>query len=361
MDDADDDRAPGREDRGTGKLLRMPPRRRAISGDDMAALVRHRLRDPRWQDRLADALVAAALERPVRALVDPALLAEGIRDALLEAGRSPAFDARFALAVSDVLAFLDAHGGPVGTLLPGELRDGLRELARRPGAPAPELVLELLGHPPVRRAIRDLVVEILRGLGPVAAEPSPRRPRGALARRARESMQAGSFGRLALGVAGAVSDEVERSMERRTREAVDGAMTMVLGKIASHLGRGRGPREREALQVGLLDAALGLPGKMVRREIEAIDPAEGQRVVSRSLCRWLEDEEASRQGLTQLFEALLAREGEQTLGQVLDGLELRQPVTAMGAAILRREIAAMVPGAPVAAFLDALFDPEVPD
>jgi hypothetical protein len=338
------------------------PARRARTGEAAGGLVRRRLADPRWQDRLADALVAGLFERRLDALCDPVLIAQGTREVLQRVARSDAFEARFALAVGDLLAFLDAHRGPVGELLPEELRDGLAELARRPLAPAPELVLRLVGHPPVRAAVRELVVEILRGLGAVGepgTAPGKARRRDAFTRRARASMENGRLGRLALGVAGAVSDEVERSVERRARELVDGAMTMVLGKIAAHLGRGRSPQERDALQLGLLDAGLALPGTMVAREVAAVDLPEGYRVVVAALDRWLADE-ASETALAALVDGLLAREGHLPVGVLLDDLGLREPVERLARETLRREIAALLPGEAFSVFLDDLLDPEEP-
>lgn len=274
---------------------------------------------------LVDLVVADAMGRPLGDAVDlerwPALVAE-VASAW---AASDVAEERLVQAVLDGIEALGAVDGTVGDRVPDSVVTGLRELAARPYTPSRDLVLRLLDQPPVRKLLRELLLDAVLGFAKKARTAGEASPVGGLARFAKR--RAGSLGALAGDVVGAVGSGVERQVERRASEFVDGALGGAMGRLADQMADPSRAADQAALRLALLEASLALTGPELAAELRGSDPAGLGRLVRSSLRGWVEGdrfEEQIRDWLTDLVDA----EGPRTLGETLDDLSLRGTVAA---------------------------------
>lgn len=272
---------------------------------------------------LVDLVVADAMGRPLGDAVDlerwPALVAE----VAAAWAASDVAEERLVQAVLDGIEALGAVDGTVGDRVPDSVATGLRELAARPYTPSRDLVLRLLDQPPVRKLLREILLDAVVGFAKKARTAGEASPVGGLARFAKR--RAGSLGALAGDVVGAVGSGVERQVERRASEFVDGALGGAMGRLADQIADPSRAADQAALRLALLEASLDLTGPELAAELRGSDPAGLGRLVRSSLRGWVEGdrfEEQIRDWLTDLVDA----EGPRTLGETLDDLSLRDTV-----------------------------------
>jgi hypothetical protein len=303
-------------------------------------------------DRLADLVVDDLLARPVREVLEPRWVAEVARDGLRAWLASGAAEARLLLAVEDALVHLERTDRSLEELLPPELVAGIRGLSDRPYHPAGNLLRSLLDREPVRALIRDLLVNALVGfakrLGSPVTDSKLARGLGGLGRFAKEQARAraGTLG----AVATAITDEFERQAERRAVEFADTALSGVISQLIERLTRPGTSPEQAALRRALLDSLLALRGPEVAAELRRADPKLVAASARRVLGTW-----ANREDLPARLESaigqVLAREGDRTLGESLDSLELRGPTRELTKRAIVRRLGPLVGGDAFAAWL----------
>jgi hypothetical protein len=278
--------------------------------------------------RLADLIVADSLGRPLGEVVDlerwPRLVAEVVG----AWAASDAAEARLVQAVLDGVDALEGVEGPLGERIPVPVRRGLHDLAARPYSPRRELVLRLLDQPPARKLMREVLMDAVTGFASKARSAGESSSVGGLAsglgRFAKR--RAGALGTLAGDVIGAVGSEVERAVEQRASEFVDGALGEAMGRLADQIADPARAADQAALRTALLDGALTLTGPELAAELRGADPAALGSLVRSSLAGWVTAdgfEDQVRDWLT----GLVAAEGDRTLGETLDELALRDTVT----------------------------------
>ncbi len=318
--------------------------------DDLLA----RLRDPSpggHAARLAALLVDDALGRPLRELVDAAHLAATARDAILAMTASDAAAEHVANALELRANDLAAHEGPLGAEAPPALTAGARALLELPMAPARDAVLRLIDREPVRKLLRAQVIDTLVAFGRKAASPvsdsSLARGIGGLSKLA--------FGQLSsrpnpLGsIATAVSNEVEKQVERRAAEFADTAVTGILEGMAAQISDPSRAADQAAVRVALLEGALEITGA----ELAALArPALRDQVdVARhALASWAGDATFVAD-VEAAVEKQLAHEGDRTLGELLGDLAIRDVVVTRGRAVVLAAITRVAAGAPFATWL----------
>lgn len=303
-------------------------------------------------DRLADLVVDDLLARPVREVLEPRWVAEVLRDGLRAWLASGAAEARLLIAVEDGLVHLERTDRTLEELLPPELAAGIRGLSDRPYQPDGNLLRSVLDREPVRALIRDLLVHALVGFARKLSSPVTdsklARGLGGLGSFVKEQAKArsGAFG----AVATALSDEFERQAERRAVEFADTALQGVISQLIERLTRPGTSPEQAALRRALLDSVLALRGPQVAAELRRADPRLVAASVRKALSNW-----ASREDLPDRLEnavaLVLAREGERTLGESLDSMELRAPARELTRRVILRRLGPFVGGEAFGAWL----------
>lgn len=303
-------------------------------------------------DRLADLIVDDLLARPVREVLDPRWIAELARDGLRAWLASGAAEARVLLAVEDGLVRLEGSDRSLEELLPPELVAGIRGLSDRPYQPQGNLLRSILDREPVRALIRDLLVHALVGfakrLGSPVTDSKLARGLGGLGRFAKEQAKAraGAIG----AVATAIGDEFERQAERRAAEFADTALSGVISQLIERLTRPGTSPEQSALRRALLDSVLALRGPELAAELRRADPKLVAASVRRVLGEWAGREDLPDR-LASAFALVLAREGDRTVGESLDSLELRGPTRELTKRAILRRLAPLVGGDAFGAWL----------
>jgi hypothetical protein len=264
--------------------------------------------------RFADAAFAFACERRVAEFVDVDRLLAGI-DAAAEPSRTARMVERLVKPMRGrVLDRLRASSLPLGVWLPEPMRDALAAMLGRP-APIPRaLVDKVVADEHVRDSARAMLQEALSSFIAKAFSVTPggRGLRGVI----------GLGARAAGGLFGGIGGEIQRHLEERVREFVDGGVTMLQQRVAQKLtsedtARLLGKRRR-ALFLGLVQQPESQVARFVEKTpwdaLEAMIPA----LVAHNLAR-----AELRAALREEVAAIVTELSTQTIGELLDELGLR--------------------------------------
>jgi len=306
---------------------------------------------------LARLIVVDAMARPLGEVVDAELWPRMLKDTLDAWAASDVAEERMVAAVHDGIEALDGLDGTLSDRMPDAVSEGLRELAAHPYSPSRELVLRLLDQPPVRKLLREILLDAVTGFAKKARAAGETSPVGGLAsglgRFAKR--RAGTLGALAGDVVGAVGSEVERQVEKRAGEFVDAGMTGAIADIADQIADPERAEDQAALRTALLNAALALTGPELAAELRGSDPAALGRLVRNAAQGWVGGdgfEGQVRGWLQDLTEA----EGERTLGESLDGVSLRDTISDAATELLLAHAARLISTDAFADWLQRLED-----
>lgn len=248
--------------------------------------------------RVADVLLAGCIDRPFSSLLPVELIARLGRDFALALLRDPQADARL------VQLYAQLQGGLRGlprlrSAVPPDVVLLAKELLRLPHTPDRALLVALLSRPPFRRLNRELMtgtlVDYSRRIRSTLSDPNAGRSLGMLGRLATQAVQKGSaaVGAVAGGMASAVTDELERQMQRRAGEFAEGAVDELVGRLATTLTDPARAAEHVEIKISLLDFVLDLPGDAVAAELARVQPLTVVAPLRATLLRWLERPQAS--------------------------------------------------------------------
>ena len=306
-------------------------------------------------DRLAALVVEHELSQPLQTLFPPAFLTRAIRGVLEGWLASETADRELADALDGLQQRLTRDSRTVREAMPAELSRGLAELTAHPYTPDRTLVLSILDRPAVRTLVRGLLFNVLvefgRKVSASVADNRIARGLSGLAKFAADQAR-GSGGALG-GIAGSLSDELERQVEKRARDFADAALSGIFQQVADALCDPARAREQAQMRQELLEGVLGLPLSRLGRELAHLDVPRGTKVVREALSSWL----ASKQGAAELeagLTRLLDLHGQRPVSQVLAPLGLLEPVRTLGREALRERLAPLVASAPFARWLEEL-------
>jgi hypothetical protein len=314
-----------------------------------------RLRDPSDDGpsaRLAALVVDHVLATPVGQLVDPGLVVGALRDSLQAWTASDEAAAHVVQRLEDAGAWLSGHDKAVGDLVPPPLREGLRSFVQLPMPARREAVLRLLDRQGVKQVIRAQLAQTLADFGRRAASPvsdnALARGLGGLGKLAGQIARPSPLG----AIASAVSGEVERQVEKRASDFADTAVAGVLAGIAEQASDPARAAQQAALRLELLDGLLSLTGGDVSELARGGVPAQ-VATVRKALAAWASSADFARD-VEQPLASLLSREGERTVGAILDDLAIRGPVRLHACQVVRAAVARLVESDAFVAWLDEL-------
>ncbi|HEY0839824.1 MAG TPA: hypothetical protein VGD74_06535 [Vulgatibacter sp.] len=308
-------------------------------------------------ERLARLAVARDLETPLGALVDPSFFAGMFAGALRAWLASDEAEGWILDRVRELGDWLSARDATLGELVPPSLQRACVELAGRPYAPDREVTLFLLDRPPVRELLRHLLLEELLAFGrklraPVMENPLAR-GLGGLGRFARDRARAGAFASMASDVVGAVSDELERQLDRRAAEFADAALSRVLQRLGDLLCDPSRAEEQAELRQALLQGVFELDTSELARELDRSEPHVISAIVRRALSAWLERDETKGE-IAEALGAVIAQDAGEPLRAVLARLGLLDEFMDLALAVARRQTRSLVESEPFAAWLGDL-------
>ena len=264
--------------------------------------------------RFLDAAFAFACQRRVAELVDVDRLLAAL-DTAAEPSRVARLVARLgAPARARVLERLRASSLPLGVWLPDPVRDAILAMLAQP-APIPRaLVDKVVADEHVRDQARTMLQEALSSFihKAFSVAPGGRGLRGVI----------GLGARAAGGLFGGIGEEIQRQLEERVRDFVDGGVGMMQKSVAQRLtsedtARLLGKRRR-AIFLDLLTQPESQLARFVKKTpwdaLEAMIPA----LVAHNLAR-----AEFRAALRDEVAAVVAELSQQTVGELLDELGLR--------------------------------------
>jgi hypothetical protein len=261
-----------------------------------------------------DAAFAFACQRRVAEFVDVDRLLAAV-DVAAEPSRLARLVARFvAPARGRVHDRLRGSSLPLGVWLPDPVRDGIATMLGLP-APIPRaLVDKVVADEHVRDSARAMLQEALSSFihKAFAVTPGGRGLRGMI----------GIGARAAGGLFGGIGDQIQRQLEERVRDFVDGGVLLLQQRVAQKLtsedtARLLGKRRRAAF-LGLLKEPESQVARFTRRvPWEALD-AMLPSVIAHNLGR-----AELRAALRDEVAAVVRELSAQTIGELLDDLGLR--------------------------------------
>jgi hypothetical protein len=315
-------------------------------------------------DRLAALLLEHALDQPLETHLPPAFLARALRASLEGWLASESAERELAAATQHLQQMLAQDARTVQAALGPELPRALAELASRRYSPDRALVLTVLDRPPVRGLVRGLMLDVLidfsRKVSAPVTENRVARGLGGLARmaaeQARSKVSGGALGSIATGMVGAISEEIERQVERRARDFADSALSGVIQQLADALSSPSRASEQAELRTALVDGLMELKLSQLGRELSHADLPGGARVLRKALSRWLAAE-SSTADLERWLSRLLERDARRPLREVLEALGQLEPVRTLGREALFTRMAPVVASEPFARWLEELLRP----
>lgn len=235
--------------------------------------------------------------------------------------------------------------------VPAALRHALRDVVARPVSPDRRAVLTVMDREPVRELVRALLLDAVLDFGRKASAPVAGMAKGlgSLAKLAGGTLRSqGPLG----GLVGAVSDEVERQLERRAQEFVDAALGGIFGKVADLLSDPKRAGEAAELRLAFFDGALELTHGQLARELMNADVAGATHALQQALAQVVAGDEG-RALVERAVDAVLVQLQGQTVGQALDAWGLRAAVRAHVEPWLAERLEALFASAPFTQWLDA--------
>ncbi|MGZ3458726.1 MAG: hypothetical protein ACXU86_09490 [Archangium sp.] len=306
-------------------------------------------------DRLAALVVEHELSQPLETLFPPALVARALKAALEGWLASDTADRELASAIEHLHHQLTQDPRTVREALPPELAKGLSELAARRYSPDRALVLAVVDRPPVRSLARGLLLNVLiefsRKVSAPVTENRLAKGFSGLARFA--AAQAKSSGGALGGIASALSDEIERQVEKRARDFADSALSGLFQQLADALSDPTRASEQAEMRVAILDGVLGLPLARLGRELSRTDVPGGAAVVRKALSQWLGSKDATAE-LEGWLTRAMQRDGQRPVREVLGALGLLDSFQKLGRESLRGRLAPVVASEPFARWLQEL-------
>ena len=277
------------------------------------------------QSEAADSLAALSIESllatPVGELVPADVVTATARKALGAWLESETAVKALNTVVESVANRLQTERRPLKDVVASDVRHALREMMGRPFSPDRKLVLTIIDRPPTRELVRQLLLDAVLEFGRRASAPVAGMARGlgsfASMVGDRVKSRSGSLGSLV----GAVSDEVERQLEKRAVEFVDSALAGVFGQIADAVSDPKRAAESAELRTAFFDGALELTGPQLARELANLDVAGGAEILRAGLKRWLASP-ASEEQIKQFVESVGERDAKRPLKDVLEEIGL---------------------------------------
>ncbi len=274
--------------------------------------------------------------RRVTELVDVERLLKAIDETHTEP-RIATFHGRVTAPLRDrLLARAKASEVTLGAWLPTSAKDKIAEILGRP-APIPQhLIDEAIASDGVRDQIREMLRETITSFIAKATSSQGGGAGGAL--RGAFGLGAKAFGAAGKAVLGGIGDELQKQMQDRVRDFVDGAVEGLQDRIAKKLAdpttaEALGKRRRKGF-LKMLERteaeAARLLGSVPHGEIDALVPSIVRHNVARKELR-----DAIREEL-----ALVAKDlGQETIGELLDQIGARavgrEALVAHGLPLLR--------------------------
>jgi len=276
--------------------------------------------------KLAVVIVDDVLARPARELFDPDEIAE--RSLELLAGLAAAGDLEELIEarLRNGLQHLEDERGTLGDWVPGEAADRLREVVAASHGMDADQTLRWIDHDAMRDLVRRVLRETLSSFVKRLRSPvSESRILSGVKRRAGRFTKKprALVGGLGDGVMGAVSDEMERQMQRRVGDFVDSAVGSVLRRIAEHVSDPSHQAQYGKMRAAMLDLTLQTSSRTAARTLAQADLAVVAAYVRAEIVA-LSDSDLLRQRIVDLLEDEL--DEADTLGDWLDRRNLRQPL-----------------------------------
>lgn len=272
--------------------------------------------DPEQLEQLVSLLAEDLLNRPVREVLDPAWLAprfvEGFRATVNESRTEEWVQAQ----VTAALARVQREQGTLRDRVPAELVVPARHLASRAYQPDRVLVRAILDHKAMHKLLREVLMQTLtefgRSLKPSAATRAPKKR--------------GTFGQLlgaATEVASVVGGAMEKQVEGKVREFVDGAIGRSLDQTVTAICADSFVPDFSEWRAGILDKLLDVDFEHYLNEVEKLDPDGLVKELS-ALLRGLAAWEGLGEQAQSLLAAVVEEAGDVRLRDFLAGSGLEE-------------------------------------
>lgn len=284
----------------------------------MSSLLNRLRGEPQHLERLVSLVVQDLLNRPVRDLVDPGWIGprfvEGFRASVSEQQT----EAWVRAQVQEALDRAQREEGSLRGRIPEELVAPIRQLATRPYQPDRLLLRAILDHEAMHKLLRQVLMETLTDFGRSLKTVTQGPPAGAKRR--------GTFGSLmgaAQEMASAVGGVMEKQVEGKVREFVDGAIDRSLDLTVEKICAEDFVPDFAQWRGGILDNLLAVDVEKYLDEVEKLDP-DGLVTELAAILRGLAAWEGLGEQVESLLQAVVDEAGDKRLSDFLEGSGLEE-------------------------------------
>jgi hypothetical protein len=251
------------------------------------------------------------LSQPLEAFVEVERLAQRITEAVSGPGLEPMIAQHLKPALQRFLARAEAADERVGVAIPEAVADEIEAFLSNPVKLKREVVQRIVDAKEMRGALSTVIQESLGRF--LKADTSAQGKGGSGGLFGLAARSAGALRDVGKSMLGGIGDEIEKQIQKRSREAMDSSMSYVQEKLVDYLmseesskmmGKARAQGFRQSLRQKVADAKL-LPIDMILSHVPAL--------VRHNLAR-PEIQETIRKELQEL----LALEGKKPLKQILE-------------------------------------------
>lgn len=284
-------------------------------------------------DRLIELYLDEILERPMQEVLDPTRLARSLAGAIRSAAARPDLADRVQVMLRDLQERSTREAreqDSLRKLLPPELHRSFRPLLSEPWVPDRRLVEALMDHEAMSSLVTDVLQAVLISFGKKIRSIAPDAGRvsqlgSGLRAPGLSSLRAigSSVAAVGSGVAHAFGAEIERQIEQRAREHVDGAIQSVLSDVVSHLTDPRRARSMAAWRAHCLGVVMDTPMTTWGAELRKLKPETLGPAILASL-RALAASEDLAERLEGVIRSAFDNSTKRSLGQHLRDLGLEE-------------------------------------
>ena len=275
--------------------------------------------------KLATLVVDDLLGRPARELFDSDELADRSMELLAGLAQAGELEELIEARLHRWLQHMEDERGTLGDWVPGEAAGRLRDVVAASHGLDADQTLRWIDHDAmrdlVRRVLRETLSSFVKRLRSPVSESrilsSVKRRAGRFAKRPRALV-----GGLGDGMMGAVSDEMERQMQRRVGDFVDSAVGSVLRRIAEHVSDPSHQAQYGKMRAAMLDLTLQTSSRAAARTLAKAD-LDAVAAYVRAEIVGLRDSDLLRQRIVDMIEDEL--DDAPTLGDWLAHRNLLDP------------------------------------
>jgi hypothetical protein len=279
-----------------------------------ATLLLSRLRgEPQHTQELVDLVLEDLLERPLAELVDPKMVGDALLSGLRNSLKNPGTKSWINERLQAAIAQLKSDQRSLLRRVPRDAVEPVQDLLKRPYSPDPQVLRAMVDHQAMRNLMREVLTHSLTDFASMLKPPTKALGNGRLAQWAGAATVAAKM----------VGSEVERQLEGRIKNYVDGAISHAIGIAVDNVCDRKNAVEYGNMRADMIDVALAFPVSTWGKELAKLEPTALVDDVHQILSAAASSEELEKE-LRAMLERMVQEQGHLSARAFLAGSGLEE-------------------------------------